>query len=403
MDPAALFEHCLDIEGDVAAWSKRLPGGGGVYALLDDQDRLVLLSGAESLRRAVTFRLNPPPDASRKRADLRAVVRRIRWQRTYSAFETAFEFHRLSRLLVPDRYMEMCAFGPCWFVHAKPADRLPRLIVAKSLKTDGGVQLGPFPTKAAADRFVAILEDLFDLCRCFNVLERAPRGEPCVYHQMGRCAAPCAGYSSLETYRALFAGAVEFGAGAWQEETGRWAHQMRRHAARQQYEEANRIKQRIQRADELRGENYRFVRPLDQFNYLVIQRGEGTSHLRPFFVRRGWIERGASTRRNELPVTAQTWVRLMQSAPQPPHDPDEELRTEWIWLVSHYLFQGDRAPGLFLGPDRWPVMDSWIGSVEERVLRTRSQSRMDWAPVEGSSPLHPPQHPPGAPPAQEAS
>jgi len=102
-----------------------LPGSGGVYLLTDEQDRLVQLASAADLKRAVTHRLTPRPTtgdgrpvhetesaepdgqqeglqmaaggtgkpaqadtgpvsppagpASRRRADLSQIVRRIRW------------------------------------------------------------------------------------------------------------------------------------------------------------------------------------------------------------------------------------------------------------------------------------------------------------------------------------
>jgi hypothetical protein len=448
VDLDALFEHRLDVVGNEADWSKSVPSGGGVYALTDEQDRLVLLAAGEGLRRAITYRLAPPPEASKKRADLKPVVRRIRWQRTYSPFETAYEFHRIARVLMPGEYLDTCAFGPAWFVHVDLDDRIPQLVPTKYLRgastepamrasalggrasctPDGGrdarppaeraaqasapsyatavsavssaeaagqgtantavahgaapvpsasltgreVELGPFPTRSAAERFIETLEDLFDLCRYYHILQQAPHGQPCAYFEMGKCPAPCSGRISLDQYRQMMAAAFAFGSGGWRNEVTAWQASMHDLARDQRFEEANRFKQRLQRTELFQGRDYRFVRPIEDFNYLIIQRGEGTSHVRPFFCRAGRIERGQSASRKDLPTAAPAWVDAMRAVP--PADPgaDPALRSEWVWLVSHYLFKGEAAPGLFLGPEEWPRVDEWLPKANDSVLRPRS-------------------------------
>ena len=211
MDLDSLFEHRTDVCDTDPDWVNALPGGGGVYALTDAEGRLVLLASSESVRRAVGYRLSPPPEASKKRADLKAVVRRIYWRRTCSPFETAFEFHRVARALMPKTYLEACAFGPAWLVHVNLSDRLPQFVPVKLLPESGNA-LGPFPTRAAAERFIETLQDLFDLCRYYHILQQAPHGQACAYFEMGKCPAPCDGSIPLERYREMVAEAEAFGA-----------------------------------------------------------------------------------------------------------------------------------------------------------------------------------------------
>ncbi|MBN1491411.1 MAG: hypothetical protein JXA69_15965 [Phycisphaerae bacterium] len=373
MDLNALFEQCIAIDADGAEWAKAVPGGGGVYALTDEHDTLILIASGEGLRRTITYRLSPPPEASKKRADLRAVTRRVRWRRTYSAFETAFEFHRIARMLMPNDYMELCAFGPAWFVHVDVTERLPRLLATKYLRTPG-TNIGPFPTKNAAERFVEMLEDLFDLCRHYHILEQAPHGQACAYAEMGKCPAPCDGSIPLDEYQRMMAAAVSFGTGGWQSEVPHWRDAMMERAAAQDFEQANSFKQRIKRAEPLAGESCRFARPIEQFSCLIIQRAEGRARVKPYFVRAGQIDAGESVKRKDLPEAAKRWVETMSAPPPPLTEDNAALRSEWTWLVSHYLFKGDRAPGLFMPPDEWPNPDRWLPLIEERVLRLETNT-----------------------------
>jgi hypothetical protein len=152
-----------------------------------------------------------------------------------------------------------------------------------------------------------------------------------------------------------------------------WKAQMREHAARQEFEHANECKQRLQRAEVITGENYRFCRPIESFNYLILQRGQGTTQVKPFFVRAGCIEAGPSTRRKDLPAAAARWVAAMQAETSPAPTIDPVLRSEWVWLLSHFLFKGDRAPGLYLGSDAWIDVDTWMQTVNDTLISARAR------------------------------
>jgi len=371
VDLDSLFENRLDVPPQLGAEAIRpIPAGGGVYALSDEDDRLILVAAGEGLRRIIAHRLAPPPQASRKRADLKAIVRRVRWRRTGSPFETMFEFHRIARALYPDRYGELLAFGPAWMVHVDLDQRPPRLAPVKYLQPRG-THLGPLPTRASAEKLIETLEDLFDLCRYHHILELAPHGQPCAYFEMGKCPGPCAGRIPLDRYRMMMIDALAFAGGRREAFTGLWSDQMRAMAARQEYEQANRFKQRIQRAGLLAGDNYRFLRPMEDFNYLVLQRGEGRTRVKPFFVRRWGIEPGLSVAGKSLGQAAGGWVEHMHSAGEAGTNTDRTVASEHMWLTAHYLFKGDEAPGLFLGPDEWPEPQRWLPKVAEKVLRTR--------------------------------
>ena len=61
----------------------------------------------------------------------------------------------------------------------------------------------------------------------------------------------------------------------------------------------------------------------------------------------GVIEAGELVSRRKLDETAASWVQRLAALPaEPSGDPVE--RSEGLWLVSHFVGRGERAPGLFL-------------------------------------------------------
>ncbi len=357
------------------AIDRAFPRGGGVYLLTDAEDRLVQLASAGGLRRALRGRLlEPVPDEEgrvsgfkRRRGRLGEVVRKIRWRSAHSMFEINYEYWRIARVLMPDAYLENLAFGPAWFVHVDPSAEIPHFVVGKTLAPLPGVDLGPFAAQADANRFVRLLEDAFDLCRHHQILGQTPHGQPCAYFEMGRCPAPCDGSIPMSQYRRMISSALAFASGRRKEIYENWQRQMREAAAELSYEKAAMFRHRLKRARGIERPAFRHLRPISEFNYLIIQRGGGRSQVKPFLVRGGWISPGATVKLKQIDQSASEWIAQMQKNGCPADTTDQrsvsadasggegagsradrrrEL-SEQIWLVSHHLFKRD-APGLFI-------------------------------------------------------
>ena len=342
------FENALDLPPpDAPLEASSLPAGGGVYALTDERGRVLLTLGTQSLRRSVMHRLQAPPtDGPTRRVDLRAIARRLHWIPTHSVFETYLVYLTTARRLSPDRYRKDLAFGPVWFARVDPSERFPRW-EAGTVAFRGGVEIGPFAERGQCAAFIELLEDLFDLCRRHDILVQAPHGQACVYHEMGRCPAPCDGSVSMETYHEQIGRSVDFAVGGHEFHLRMLEDRMRAAAAGQAFEQAGRIKGLWERAARLLKRDGRLTLTPDRFRYLVVQRGGGTTRVRPFFVNAGVIEAGEPVSLRKLDETVPTWLhRVAQPGSDAAGDP--VIRSEGIWLVSHFLGRGDKAPGVFL-------------------------------------------------------
>jgi len=363
-----LFAHRLDLSADAAGDLRgRLPTHGGVYVLSDESDRPVQLAACESLRRVLWGRLDPErPAEEGPRADLRPVVRRIRYEPTFSQFETALTFHRIARRLHPDDYMDLCSFSPVWFARVGPDERLPRFVPVTRVDPDPArVTIGPFPTRIACARFIEQIEDLFDLCREYHILEQTPDGQACAYADMGRCPAPCDGSIPLDAYRRTVADAARFAAGQREAVVAGWTGQMQAAADARDYETAARFKTRLDRAGKPTGGDACLVDDMRRFDYLIIQRGGGRSKIKPFYVHGGTVAVGEAVALRKIDDAVEMW-RETATHPATEEEPDAVLHTERIWLVAHFLFKRDRAPGLFLRTDRLPTADELAERIRSR-------------------------------------
>jgi hypothetical protein len=228
--------------------------------------------------------LQAPPVLS-KRLNLRDRVRSIEWTRTGSEFESnvllygaaraifgADEARRRLHLHAP--YVLRITMG-----HEHPrvyaTNRLGRKMMAESV--------GPFPSRAAAERYCDAALDLFKLRRCYEDLEVSPEHPGCAYGEMKMCMEPCKGACSREEYAAEAGRVRDF---LWTNGASMLAEVVAKREAASEamdFEEAaamhklwERVKAAAQMVDEL-------VRPLEELRALIVQRAapDGAEVVRP--------------------------------------------------------------------------------------------------------------------------
>ncbi len=79
----------------------------------------------------------------------------------------------------------------------------PRVYSTNRLSKRGLAEMyGPFPSRAAAERYCDAVLDLFKLRRCWEDLEVSPEHPGCVYGEMKKCMAPCKQACTAEEYAA---------------------------------------------------------------------------------------------------------------------------------------------------------------------------------------------------------
>jgi hypothetical protein len=276
-----LFDGCLILppEADLSTGTKEVPGTAGVCLLTNDQLQPILLLYGANLRHLVRRRLTVETEGDQnesqtvsRRTRLRPIVTRIWFRRTYSPFETQLAYFRIAREVYPETYQEWFGRLETWFVYLNSAGEYPFWEITSQLRAETVSYWGPFATKKAAASYLEILQSLFDLCRCPVRISQGNCSESCAYAQMNRCAALEQGKFSPEKYQALIREAAQF-LHDIPPQIQIWREQMKQRSADQQFEKAQRLKERIAQGQKLLGQNYRWAMPLEQFYVLSFQHG----------------------------------------------------------------------------------------------------------------------------------
>ncbi len=186
---------------------RSIPAAPGIFALRGADPRArgsieaqPYLTRAADLRRRLR-RLLAPPEAldengqpvPSKRLNLRARIHWIEWTRTGSDFESTLLLYRAARSAFgPEDARKRLRLHAPYVLRITMSQPHPRVYSTNRLsKKSLRESFGPFPSRAAAERYCDAVLDLFLLRRCYEDLEPYPEHPGCVYGEMNKCMQPC--------------------------------------------------------------------------------------------------------------------------------------------------------------------------------------------------------------------
>lgn len=162
----------------------------GVYLMYNERGDLLYVGKARRLRERLASYFNS--SVSAKTADLVSHVWRIETRQTRSSLEAALLEAKLIRELKPPYNRMLKAAAPAYFIRLDLMDEFPRIVVSTRLSARRGVmQTGPFIGRTGIERSVRALSRMLGLRTCAGKLAPDESFSPCIYGQMGHCAAPC--------------------------------------------------------------------------------------------------------------------------------------------------------------------------------------------------------------------
>jgi len=344
---------------------REVPAKRGVFALLADDDRPIVLLTAANVRARLRGRLvEPHQDARRKTVDLRAVTKKVLWKLATSHFETDLAFFEIARRIWPKTYTELLAWRPAWLVHVDPEQTHPQFVRTPDASAPGGRYFGPFNSARAADRFIEAIHDAFELCRDYKCLRQSPHGQRCAYAQMGRCCSPCDGTISMGEYRRVVADAADFAGGLREAFRLGLEERMKKAADRLDFERAGALKARLDRLGEFDKPSFAHVRPLEEFQYVIVQSGGGVGTAKVFLANGGRI--AADSPLDYPPPAGRLEKTLRRMARHCERPPGRDRTSMWrMGLVAQYLFCGEQRKGLMLHWDRQTSAQELAAAIEE--------------------------------------
>jgi excinuclease UvrABC nuclease subunit len=170
----------------------QVPAQAGVFALFAGDERAEpYISRTPNLRRRLARFLDARPTQS-KRLRLTEKIARIEYSLTGSDFESLLLLYRVSAQIFGEAVRKRMHLRAPFFLRMAMENAYPRVYVTNRITKSAGDNLfGPFPSRAAAEKFADEMLNFFLLRRCYEDLHPDPAFPGCIYSEMKMCLAPC--------------------------------------------------------------------------------------------------------------------------------------------------------------------------------------------------------------------
>jgi len=268
------FEHSVPFTPEASTEILRqIPSLPGVFALRGaDPAAEPYLTRAADIRRRIT-RLLAPPDSQSKRLNLRDRVSTIEYTVTGSDFASLLLLYDASSAAFgPAQARKRLRLHPPYFLRLTMEHAHPRVYSTNRLSKRALAQTyGPFPSRAAAERYCDAALDLFKLRRCHEDLEVSPSHPGCAYGEMKKCMAPCNTSCTADEYAAEAHAVEAFFASHGDSMLAQIAEARDRASAEMEFEQAAALHQQYEKVKAVAALASELVRPIPQLRAVIVQ------------------------------------------------------------------------------------------------------------------------------------
>ena len=186
---------------DIQEELKKLPGRPGVYIMHDENDHIIYVGKAISLKNRVRQYFQSSRNKGVKIEQMVTHIRRFEYIVTDSELEALVLECNLIKEHHP-KYNTMLMDDKTYpFIKVTTNEAFPRVMMSRKMLTDKARYFGPYTSSQAVRDTIDLIHKLYHLRSCNRSLPRdIGKERPCLNYHIKQCDAPCQGYISQEEY-----------------------------------------------------------------------------------------------------------------------------------------------------------------------------------------------------------
>ena len=186
---------------DIQEELKKLPGKPGVYIMHDEQDHIIYVGKAISLKNRVRQYFQSSRNKGAKIDQMVTHIRRFEYIVTDSELEALVLECNLIKEHHP-KYNTMLMDDKSYpFIKVTVAEDFPRVLLARRMVKDKARYFGPYTSVGAVRDTLDLLHRIYHIRSCNrNLPKDIGKQRACLNYQIHQCDAPCQGYISKEEY-----------------------------------------------------------------------------------------------------------------------------------------------------------------------------------------------------------
>ena len=219
----------------------KLPHNPGVYIMHDENEAILYVGKAVDLHNRVRqyFRSGHGHNNSPKILKMVSQISYFEYIITSSEMEALVLECNLIKEHRPKYNTIMTDDKGYPYIKITISENFPRIMMSHRMGRDKSLYFGPYTDRSAVHSTVSLIKKIFSIRNCNKDLSFGKRDErPCLYHQIGQCDAPCAGYISEEEYHKKIEKAVRFLNGETKEILQELKAKMKNEAENMEFEKA---------------------------------------------------------------------------------------------------------------------------------------------------------------------
>ncbi|MEM5538940.1 excinuclease ABC subunit UvrC [Olleya sp. AS48] len=227
---------------------KTLPESPGVYQYFDTEGTIIYIGKAKNLKKRVSSYFTK----THENGKTRVLVKRIA-NIKHIVVQTETDALLLENNLIKKhrpRYNVLLKDDKSYPWICIKKERFPRVFSTRRYIKDGSEYFGPYTNIKTVYTLLDLIKGLYQIRTCnYDLAEskiESGKYKVCLEYHLGNCKGPCEGYEDEESYNQNIKAIREILKGNFKESLGEFKAQMSQYAQDMQFEEAQKIKEKIQ-------------------------------------------------------------------------------------------------------------------------------------------------------------
>lgn len=270
-----------------------LPDSPGVYQYFDKEDKLLYVGKAKNLKKRVMSYFNKVHEVGRTRVMVRKIVT-IKHIVVPTESEALLLENNLIKKLQP-RYNVMLKDDKTYPWICIKKEPFSRIFSTRTVIKDGSEYFGPYTSFRTVHTLLDLIKELYPLRTCnYDLSEgniRSGKYKVCLEYHIGNCKGPCEGLEPLEVYQHHVDAIREILKGNFKESLRDFKKLMLELAAEMRFEEAQRIKQKIETLENYQARSTVFNPKISNLDVFSIVSDETMAYINFIQVSHGAIIR----------------------------------------------------------------------------------------------------------------
>ncbi|WP_029038151.1 excinuclease ABC subunit UvrC [Salinimicrobium xinjiangense] len=226
---------------------KTLPENPGVYQYFDKNGRILYVGKAKNLKKRVTSYFTKNNDSHRIRVMVKK-IHEIRHIVVASETDALLLENNLIKKHQP-RFNVMLKDDKTYPWICIKNERFPRVFPTRRLVKDGSEYYGPYTSFKTINTLMELIKGVYQLRTCnYDLAEdkiRNGKYKVCLEYHLGNCMGPCEAFEAEAEYQKKIEAIRQIVKGNFKDSLQQFRQQMKDHAEKMEFEEAQKIKTKI--------------------------------------------------------------------------------------------------------------------------------------------------------------